>query len=61
MRHSGDSPETEVHRGTGVPKKDRNISNNQPNPTSARTGGIITSKAQSEQKEGKNQDQSRSE
>ena len=42
-------------------KKDTNISNNQPNPTSARTGGIITSKAQSEQKEGNNQDQSRSE
>ena len=26
-------PEREVHRDTGLPKKDRHISNKQPNPT----------------------------
>ena len=33
MRHSKDSPEREVHSNTSLPKKDRNISNKQPNPT----------------------------
>ena len=32
---------------TGLHKKDRNISNKQPNPTSTRTGGKTTNKAQS--------------
>ena len=56
MRHSKGSPEREVHSDTGLPKKDRNISN-KPNPT--RTGGTTTKTAQSKQKEGNNQDQSR--
>ena len=40
-------------------KKDRNISIKQPNPISIRTGGTRANKAQSEQKEGNKQDQSR--
>ena len=40
-------------------KKYRNISSKQPNPTSTRTGGTTTKTAQSEYKEGNNQDQSR--
>ena len=40
-------------------KKNRNISNKQPNPTPTRTGGTTTKTAQSKQKEGNNQDQSR--
>ena len=40
------SPEREVHSNTGLPKKDRNISNKQPNPTPTRTGGTTTNKAQ---------------
>ena len=59
MGHSEGSPEREVHSNTGLPKKDRNISNKQPNPTSTRIGGTTTKKAQSEWKEGNNQDQSR--
>ena len=39
-------------------KKDRNISNKQPNPTSIRTGRTTTDKAQSKKKERNNQDQS---
>ena len=31
MGHREGSPEREVHRDTGLPKKDRNISNKQPN------------------------------
>ena len=42
MGHSKSSPEKEVHSGTGLPKKHRNISNKQPNPTSTRTGGTTT-------------------
>ena len=49
------SPEREVHNNTGLPKKDINISNKQPNSTSTRTGQT-TKKAQSEYKEGNNQD-----
>ena len=37
MGHSKDSPEREVHRDTGLPKKGRNISNKQPNPMPTRT------------------------
>ena len=36
-----------THSNTGLCKKDRNISHKQPNPTSARTGGTTTNKAQS--------------
>ena len=45
------SPEREVHSNTGLPKKNRNISNKQHNPISTRTGGTTTNEAQSEQKE----------
>ena len=38
MGHSEDSIEREIYSNTGLPKKkDRNISNKQPNPTSTRT------------------------
>ena len=37
MGHSKGSPEREVHRHTSLPKKNRNISNKQPNPTPTRT------------------------
>ena len=40
------SPEREVHSNTGLPIKDRNISNKQPNPTSTRTGGTKTKTTQ---------------
>ena len=56
---SEDSPETEVHSNTGLPKKDSKISNKQPNPTSTRTGGTTTNEAQSKQTEGNNKEQSR--
>ena len=47
MGHSKGSPEGEVQRVTGLPKNNRNISNKQPNPTSTRTRGTTTNKAQS--------------
>ena len=47
MGHSEGSPEREVHSNTGLPKKDRNISHKQLNPTPTRTGGTTTNKAQS--------------
>ena len=59
MGHSEGSPEKEVHSDTILPKKDTNISNKQPNSTSTRTGGTTINKAQSEQKEGNDQDQRR--
>ena len=46
MRNSEDSPERDVHSNTGLPKKDRHISNKQPNPESTGTGGT-TKTAQS--------------
>ena len=46
MRHRKDRPEIEVHNNTGLPKKDRKLSNKQPNPTSTRTGGTTTNKDQ---------------
>ena len=48
MWHSTGSPEREVHSNTGLLKKYRNISNEQPNPISIRTGGTETNKAQTE-------------
>ena len=48
MGHSKGSPEREVDSNTGLPKKNKSISNNQPNPTSTRTGGTTTNKTQSE-------------
>ena len=59
MGHSKSSPEREVHSDIDLHKKDRNFSNKQPNPTSTRTGGTTSNKAQSEQKEGNNQIQRR--
>ena len=40
------SPEREVHNNTGLPKKNRNISNKQPNPTPTRTQGTTTKTTQ---------------
>ena len=57
MGHSEGSPGREVHSNIGLPKKNRNISNKQPNPIPTRTRGI-TKTAQSKEKEGNNQDQS---
>ena len=57
--HSKGSPEREVHNNTGLPKKNRNISNKQPNPTPTSTRGTTTKTAQSKQKEGNKQDLSR--
>ena len=37
MEHSKDSPEKEVYSDTSLSRKDRNISNKQPNPTPTRT------------------------
>ena len=59
MGHNKGSPEREVHSNTSLPKKNRNISNKQPNSTPTRTQGPTTKTAQSKQKEGNNQDQSR--
>ena len=47
MGHSKGNMEREVHSNTDLPKKDRNISNKQPNPTPTRTGGTTTKTAQS--------------
>ena len=38
----GYSPEREVHSDTGLPKKDRNISNKQPNPMPTKTRRTTT-------------------
>ena len=42
MEYKVSSPERGVHSDTGLPKKDRNISNKQPNPIPTRTGGTTT-------------------
>ena len=47
MGHSKGSPEREVPSDTGLPKKDKNISNKQTNPISTRTGRATTYRAQS--------------
>ena len=47
MGHSKGSPEREVHSDIGLPKKNRNISNKQPNPTTTRTQEITTKTTQS--------------
>ena len=60
MGHCEGSPEKEVYSNTGLSKKkNRIISNKQPNPTYTRTRGTTTNKAQIEQKEGHNQNQSK--
>ena len=52
MGHNKGHPEREVHSDRGLPKKNRNISNKQPNPMPTRTQGTTTKTAQSKQKEG---------
>ena len=44
MGDSKGSPEREVHSNTGLPKKNRNISNKQPNPIPTRTQGTTKKK-----------------
>ena len=51
MGHCKGSPQREVHNDIGLPKKDRNISNKQPNPTSTRTGGTTKQPRASRRKE----------
>ena len=57
--HRKGSPEREVHSNTDLPKKNRNISNKQPNPTPTRIRRTTAKTTQSKYKEGNNQDQSR--
>ena len=45
MGHSKGSPEREVHSDTGLPIKDRNISNKQSNSIPTRTGTTTTKTA----------------
>ena len=51
MGHSKGSFKREVHRNIGLPKKDRNISNKQPNTIPTRTGGTIRKPRASRRKE----------
>ena len=53
------SPQREVHSDTDLPKKNRNISNEQPNARPTRIRGTTTMSTQSKYKEGNNQYQSR--
>ena len=55
--HSKSSPKREVYRDTGLPQKIRKISNKQPNVTSKAIRKRRMNKAQSQQKEGNNEDQ----
>ena len=59
MGQSEGSPEREVCSYTGQPKKNRNISNKQPNATRTRTLGTTTKTTQSKYKKGNDQGQSR--
>ena len=67
MKHNGPkihgtqprNSKKEIHSNTGLPKKDKKISNKQPNPMPTRTRGTTAKIAQSKQKEGNNQDESR--
>ena len=47
MGHSKGSPERVDHNDTGLPKKNRNISNKQPKTTLTRSGGQTAKTAQS--------------
>ena len=51
MGNSESSHEREVHSDTGLPKKDRNISNKQSNPTPTRTQGTTPPPRASRRKE----------
>ena len=53
MGQSEGSPEREVHSDTDLPKKDRNISNKQPNSKPTRTGRKKHNKDSPEQVEGR--------
>ena len=47
MGHSEGNPEREVHSNSSLPKENRKkISNKQPNPTSKKTRGTTTNKAE---------------
>ena len=46
MGHSKGTPEREVHIDSGRPKKNRNSSNKQPNPTPTRILGTTTKTTQ---------------
>ena len=59
MGHSKGSPEREFIAIQAYLKKIENISNKQPNPTPTRTGGTTKKTAHSKQKEGNNQNESR--
>ena len=59
MGHSEGSTEKEFHSDTGLSKKDRNISNKQPNNMPIKSQGTTTKTTQSKQKEGNNQDKIR--
>ena len=58
MGHREGSPEREVHSNTGLPKKNRNISNKQLNTTPTRTEGTTTKTTQRRLEDRNNQDQS---
>ena len=55
MGHRKGSPERKDYSNTGLPKKNRNISNKQPKPTPTRTRGTTTKTTQRKYKEGNNQ------
>ena len=57
--YSEGSTEREVHSDTGLPKEDRNISNERLNPMLTRTLGTTTKTAQIKKKEENNKYQSR--
>ena len=59
MGQSKVSPKREVHSNTGPPKKNRNVSIKQPNPTTTRTQGTARKTTQKKWKEGNKQDQRR--
>ena len=59
MGHSKGIPEREVYSDTGLPEKNRNISNTQPNPIATRTQGTTKKGNPEKYRGGNNQDQSR--
>ena len=59
MGHREGSLEREVNSDTDLPKKDRNISNKQPNPIPTKAVGTTAKAAQSKRTEGNNQDQNK--
>ena len=53
MGHSKGSPEREVYSNTGLPKKNGNISNTQPNSTPSTTQGTTTKTTQTNRRKQK--------